>query len=178
MTADEFIAWAVHLPDGEHYELVDGEVVAMAPERAVHVRVKQRMAVLLERGIEASGHACEAFVDGLSVRVDETTVYEPDVLVHCGEPLDDRATEAPSPIVVVEVVSPSSAGVDTAAKFDGYFRLASVRHYLVVMTDRRVVLHHARDDAGTITSRVVAAGALGLDPPGVEIEVEALFPER
>jgi Uma2 family endonuclease len=33
MTADEFIAWAMEQPEGEHYELVAGEVVSMAPER-------------------------------------------------------------------------------------------------------------------------------------------------
>lgn len=36
MTADEFIAWAMEQSEGQHYELVAGEVVSMAPERAVH----------------------------------------------------------------------------------------------------------------------------------------------
>jgi Uma2 family endonuclease len=43
MTADEFIAWAMQQPEGQHYELVAGEVVAMAPERAAHGRMKGRI---------------------------------------------------------------------------------------------------------------------------------------
>jgi Uma2 family endonuclease len=40
MTVEEFIGWAMAQPDGPRYELVAGEVVAMAPERAVHARRK------------------------------------------------------------------------------------------------------------------------------------------
>jgi hypothetical protein len=36
MTSDEFIAWAMEQPETEHYELIDGEVVAMVPERSAH----------------------------------------------------------------------------------------------------------------------------------------------
>jgi Uma2 family endonuclease len=36
MSADEFIAWALTRPEGEHYELVNGEVVVMPPERSAH----------------------------------------------------------------------------------------------------------------------------------------------
>ena len=175
MTAAAFVEWAMRRPEGERYELVGGEVVAMAPERARHVRVKQRCARLLEDAIAAAGLACESFVDGLSVQVDETTVYEPDVLVRCGEPLDDEAVFAPDPVIVVEVVSPSSAGVDTGGKLEGYFRLPSVRHYLVVLPERATVLHHARRDDGTLATAVRRDGTLGLDPPGLTIEVRALF---
>ena len=51
MTSDEFIAWAMEQPDGERYELVAGEVVAMSPERLSHARVKHRIARLLEDAI-------------------------------------------------------------------------------------------------------------------------------
>ncbi len=43
MTADEFIAWAMQQPEGQRYELVAGEVVGMAPERAGHARGKGRI---------------------------------------------------------------------------------------------------------------------------------------
>ena len=55
MTSDEFIAWAIEQPDGERYELVAGEVVAMLPERLSHSRVKHRIARLLEDAIAAAG---------------------------------------------------------------------------------------------------------------------------
>ncbi len=40
MTADEFIDWAMAQPEGQRYELVAGEVVAMAPERSAHALTK------------------------------------------------------------------------------------------------------------------------------------------
>lgn len=91
MTADQFIAWAMEQPEGKRYELVAGEVFAMSPERVGHARGKLRFATRLAAAIEAGGLSCEAFGDGLAVRVDADTVYEPDAMVRCGTPLDDDA---------------------------------------------------------------------------------------
>ena len=79
----------------------------------------------------------------MSVRVNDRTVYEPDALVRCGPPLPGHAIEIVDPIIVVEVVSPSSREVDRGVKLASYFSLPSVRHYLIVDTDNRVVIHIA-----------------------------------
>src|SRR5438067_1219812 len=91
MTADEFIAWAMEQPETEHYELVAGEIVPMAPERTAHARMKGLIYRRLCDGIETAGLACEALPDGMSVQIDAETVYEPDVVVRCGTPLPDDA---------------------------------------------------------------------------------------
>jgi Uma2 family endonuclease len=169
MTADEFIVWAMEQPAGQRYELVDGEVIGMAPERAAHARVKGRIYVSLDAAVHAAGAPCEAFPDGMAVRVDAQTVFEPDALVRCGAPLDDDAVEVVDPMIVVEVVSPSSSRRDAGAKLEGYFRLPSVRHYLIVMTRNRTVIHHQRDAVGSITTRIIRDGAIQLDPPGIEL---------
>ena len=169
MTADEFLVWAEQQPEGTHYELVAGEVVAMAPERAIHGRLKGRVYRALDQAIQAAGLDCEAFPDGMAVRVDANTVYEPDALVRCGSPLSDDVVEISDPIIVVEVVSPSSRKRDTGGKLEGYFRLPSVRHYLIVMTETKAIIHHCRDEAGTIMTRIVREGAVRLDPPGIEL---------
>ena len=90
-------------------------------------------------------------------------------LVRCGSPLDDNAVEVPDPLIVVEVVSPSSAKRDSGSKLEGYFRIPSVRHYLIVTTRNLAVIHHQRDDAGGITTRIIREGSIGLDPPGIEL---------
>jgi Uma2 family endonuclease len=169
MTADEFIAWAMQQPEGQRYELVAGEVVGMAPERAAHARAKGRIYEALAQAIRATGLPCEAFPDGMSVRVDADTVYEPDALVRCGPTLDDDAVELADPLIVVEVVSPSSSRQDSGSKLDGYFRMLSVRHYLIVTIRNRAVIHHQRDHAGAITTRIIRDGAIRLDPPGIEL---------
>ena len=176
MNSDEFIAWAMEQPKRPRYELVAGELIAMAPERAVHARVKHRVARALETALAASGHACEVFPDGMAVKVDDAVTYQPDALVRCGDPLPDDAVKITDPMIVVEVLSPSSLARDTGAKLEDYFRLPSVRHYLIVKTENRTVVHHRRDDDGMIQTRIVRSGALGLEPPGIIISVELFFP--
>ena len=174
MTADEFIAWALVQPDGGHFELVRGQVVAMAPERVAHARCKLHIVRLLADAIAAAKLPCEAFVDGPAVQVDETTVYEPDALVRRGPPLADDVVRITDPMIVVEVLSPSSRSRDAGLKLADYFRIASVRHYLIVATDIRTVIHHARDEAGSILTRIVRDGQVRLDPPGLVLD--GIFP--
>jgi Uma2 family endonuclease len=174
MTADEFIAWAMQQPKGR-YELVAGEVVARAPERASHTRTKHLVWLAFREVLRARRLPCETFGDGMSVRIDETTLYEPDTLVRCGNSLDGEAVECSDPVIVVEVVSPSSQARDTGAKLEDYFRLPSMRHYLIVKTETQSVTHHAKSEDGRIETRVQQSGQLHLDPPGITVAVESFF---
>lgn len=88
-TADEFLEWAMERPEGEHYELAAAAVIAMAPERAAHGRVKSTIGYRLRAALEASRLPCEVYVNNTAVQVDSHTVYEPDVLLRCGDPLAD-----------------------------------------------------------------------------------------
>jgi Uma2 family endonuclease len=173
-TAEEFIAWALEQPTGR-YELDNGTVVAMAPERVNHARAKSQAWLALRTAISTRDLACEAFPDGATVRVNDRTVYEPDALVRCGPPLPGDAIEVADPMIVVEVVSPSSRGIDKGVKLAGYFALPSLRHYLIVDTDKRVVIHHRRGEDGRIGVGIVHDGLLTLDPPGLVIELRDIF---
>lgn len=174
MSREEFLAWAGQQPRGR-FERIGGRVVAMSPERFGHVRAKTAVWAALRDAIAAAGAGCEAVGDGVTVAVDADTDYEPDVLVNCGAPVDDAAIVAPNPVVVVEVVSPSSKAVDTGAKFMDYFRVASIRHYLILRTDQRMVVHHRRREDGVIESRLLGQGPIALDPPGIVVQAESFF---
>lgn len=174
MSRDEYLAWASRQPRGR-FERIGGRVVAMAPERAAHVRAKNAVWAALRDAIARSGIDCEAMGDGMTVSVDADTDYEPDALVNCGEPIGDDVVAAPNPVVVVEVVSPGSRAVDSGAKLSDYFRVASIQHYLIVRTDQRMVIHHRRGQGGVIEARLLARGPIALDPPGISVEVEAFF---
>ena len=78
-------------------------------------------------------------------------------------------------MIVVEVVSPSSQSVDAGAKLDDYFRLSSVRHYLIIRDEARTVIHHERKSDGRIETGIVRSGTLVMDPPGIAVEVEGFF---
>lgn len=173
-TADEFIAWAMAQTEGR-FELDNGVVVAMSPERIGHGRAKLNAVISLRNAIGASGLACEAHPDGATVRIDDRTVYEPDALVQCGPPLPGDAIEVDNPVILVEVVSPSSRGIDKGAKLASYSLLPSVRHYLIVDTDKRIIIHHHLVENGRIESRILRESPLTLDPPGLTIEVQDFF---
>jgi Uma2 family endonuclease len=173
-TADAFIAWAMEQPTGR-FELDNGVVVAMAPERASHAVAKLNAAIAMRNAISAQRLPCQVFPDGMSIRVNDRTVYEPDALVRCGPPLPGDAIEVVDPLVVVEVVSPSSRGIDRGVKLASYFSAPSMRHYLIVDTDKHVVIHHRRDETGEIGGRIVHEGLLTLNPPGFAIDVRDIF---
>ena len=175
MTADEFIAWAMDLPDGARYELVAGEVVGMVPERVAHARAKARVFSALAGAIERGGLACEAFPDGMAVQVSADTVYEPDAQVRCGPPLPDDDLKVLDPVIVVEVLPPSTRAYDAGAKLGGYMRMPSVRHYLLLDTKNRIVIHHERSASGDIATRIAHEGSLRLDPPGIALDVAGLI---
>ena len=173
MTVDEYLAWAEGRPG--RFELYAGVVYAMTPERAEHATVKFGVQTALLSGIRRAGLPCHMLPDGMTVRVDDDTAHEPDALVYCGEKLPGSAIEVPNPVIVVEVLSPSTRRIDASAKLAGYFRVPSVHHYLIVDPDRRLVIHHARGEGDVIATRIVREGALRLDPPGLEVTVGEMF---
>lgn len=174
ITTDEFLLWAEGR-DGR-WELFDGNPVMMAPERLAHVRTKARTFAALENGLRQAGLACEAVMDGIAVRIDAQTTFEPDATVICGPRRSGDMIAVSDPTIVVEVLSPTTAAVDHGRKLSGYFSLPSVEHYLILDPERRVVIHHKRGTGDAIETRVLTEGVANLDPPGFEVAVAALFP--
>ena len=88
----------------------------------------------------------------------------------------DDLLDFADPVIVAEVLSPSTAARDHGVKLSGYFSLPGFWHYLIVDPDRRVVTHHKRGEADVIETRILSDGVLRLDPPGLEVAVADLFP--
>ncbi len=164
------MAWSLERHGGARHELLDGAIVAMGAERAGRARIKAKVHAALARRISERALPCEAFPDGMAVRVDDVTVFEPDALVRCGSPLDDEAVIVTDPVVVVEVVSPSTQRIDVLVKLARYFRNASLGHYLIVLPGPRLVIHYRRAASGAIEttshdSDGPAHGTIILEPP-------------
>lgn len=172
LTREEFQKWAEGQP--RRHERIAGEPVAMAPERAMHARLKARIWRALDRAIQEAGLNCEAFPDGMTVQIDEDTDYEPDAVVNCGPPVHPDATVANNPVIVVEVLSPSTQSIDSNDKLADYFRVPSIQHYLIVRARRREIIHYQR--AGSdILSRPVNLGSIRLEPPGISIDIAEIY---
>jgi Uma2 family endonuclease len=175
MKVPEFLAWAEKQPETARYELVDGEIVAMTRDTVRHNRAKAAAYRALHGAVRAAGVPCEVFIDGVGVRIKDDTLRIPDVVVHCGAELDPGAMIVGSPLIVLEVVSPSSEREDFDIKFVDYFSVPSIRHYLIVYPTRGVVLHHRRNEGGEIGSGIRRDGEIALNPPGITVPVTALL---
>lgn len=122
-----------NLPEGRRAELIDGELLDMAPPSREHQRVVGELAYALRAHVKAHGGPCEVYEAPFSVnlRGDESTFVEPDISVVCDPArLSDRGCEG-APDLVVEVVSPSNWKADYFRKASLY-ESAGVREYWIV----------------------------------------------
>jgi Uma2 family endonuclease len=167
-TVAEFEAW--HSRQPERWEFIDGQPRLMAPASMKHSIIKARVFAALHGAL--AGTPCTALVDGPQILTDEISAI-PDVVVTCSV-LDLSTPVIAEPVIVVEVMSPSSEADDAGRKWFSYRKIPSLKHYLVLSQDERVVQLHSR--AGELwRERFISAGAIELDDPSVRIEVEAIY---
>ena len=147
MTVDEFLAWA----EGREgrWELYNGVPFACLRSGRLISRSSMRFTSLCRQAIRKAGLPCHVQGDGASIRISQHLMYGPDALVYCGPKLPDDALEAPNPVILVEVASPSTRKMDETVKLNGYFSLPSVHHYLIVDPDGPPVVHYSRQADGT-----------------------------
>ena len=129
-------------PEGERWELIDGEAYAMSPaptrtHQAVVVELVRQIANFLE------GKPCQVFVAPFDVRLPERneaddqieTVVQPDIVVVCDESkLDEKGCRG-APDWIIEVLSPSTASKDHVRKKSLYERHGVREYWLVHPTD-------------------------------------------
>lgn len=172
-SAESFDAWAETQID--RWELHDGRAVAMAPERAGHARIKANFYVGLRLAIGKAGLPCEALIDGPMVPGPGLRRFRPDVMVVCGSRPADDAHLVEEPIILVEVLSPSTEQVDSGIKLGSYLALGSLQHYLIVSATARTIIHHRRWSEDQFLTTIVSATSLDLSPPGVTIDFEDIY---
>ncbi|MGB8839671.1 MAG: Uma2 family endonuclease [Aliidongia sp.] len=138
------------------------------------MRVKAAVWLALRNAIKTAGVACQALPDGATIETGESD-YAPDVVMNCRAPMADNATTAPNPTIIIEVLSPRTVASDTGAKLVDYFQVPSIAHYLIVHAITKwVITHHRRTSEG-IDTRIVVAGKLVMDPPGITITLEEIY---
>lgn len=127
--AAAYLAWEEAQPGRNEY--VAGEVFAMVGVRQSHNVATLNLATLLRR--ELKGSPCRVFIESVKTRIEAADCFfYPDVLVTC----DARDRQTPEyvshPLLIVEVLSDSTAAFDRGAKFAAYRKLESLRDYVLV----------------------------------------------
>ncbi len=146
-SVDEYLAFERDSPTKHEY--FDGEVFAMAGATVPHNLVASN--ALRNLGNALVDRPC--IVLGSDTRVVCPTGLRtyPDVVAVCGPPQyeDGRRDNLLNPIVIVEVLSPSTERYDRGKKFEHYRTISSLREYVLIASDRKSIDHFARQDAGT-----------------------------
>ena len=145
LTPEEYLAWE-RKSDTKH-EYLHGEIIAMSGASRAHSLIVTNISG--ELYIQLKGGICEVHTNDMRVRTHpETSYFYPDVVVVCGEPrFEDRAFDTLlNPIVLVEVLSPSTQAYDRGEKFKNYQQLTSLREYILVSQDEVRVERYRRQE--------------------------------
>ncbi len=147
-TIDAFDRFVEAQADTAEFELVEGVIVMMANPTETHEQIAGNIGAPLKLAMDPKG--CRTYQGGIRVqRSDDTRDTDktrPDVVVRCGP--GSANTYITDPLVIVEVLSPSTIDVDRGAKLDFYKSLPTVRHIALVYQDQMRVEHYRRDEAG------------------------------
>lgn len=141
---EAYLRWEAE--QAEKHEYLAGEIFAMVGARREHAIVALTLGSRLRAHLK--GSRCQAFVSDMKLFIAAADAYfYPDVMVTCDE-RDRRADYAVEhPVLVVEVLSDSTAAYDRGPKFAAYRKLDSLKEYLVVDIDaRRLELYRREAD--------------------------------
>ena len=132
-TPDEYLAWESKQPI--RHEYIDGEVYAMTGGTLPHNDIAVNLTTILRTTLRGTG--CKVRMSDAKVRVSAKGPYfYPDVVVSCDE-RDRRAVEAIQyPKLIVEVLSPSTAGFDRGDKFKFYRRIPTLEEYVLIDSEK------------------------------------------
>jgi Uma2 family endonuclease len=132
----------------EKFEFISGEILAMAGAKPRHNRISGRILTLLDNILNDS-ETCEPFNSDQKVRIFEAgPFFYPDVSVAC-EPIFDQDDCLRNPVVIVEVLSDSTASYDRGEKFLNYRQLPSLQEYVLVSQSLPLVEHYSRQSASS-----------------------------
>ncbi len=140
-------------------EYLAGQVFAMAGASRVHNRIAFNLGGQLYAALR--GRDCEAYLGDMRVKVREASAYfYPDVVVVCGQPQfeDEQEDNLLNPVVIIEVLSPSTEDFYRTEKFFAYQKLTSLREYLLVSQDKVHVEHLIRQPGGEWLKREYTQG--------------------
>ncbi|OHC75248.1 MAG: hypothetical protein A3G18_03145 [Rhodospirillales bacterium RIFCSPLOWO2_12_FULL_58_28] len=171
MTVEEFLAW-----DGDadtRYELAGGEVFAMAPPSVAHGGIIVNLAINVGTKLRPP---CKAIAEvGICLPDRDDTFYQADLAVSCS-PRTPGEHYLEAPVVIIEVLSPGTAGFDRGTKVPDYRTIPSVREIaLASSTEIKLEIWHRTPDGWKVTDVVDEKAIICLASIDVEIPLSAIY---
>jgi Uma2 family endonuclease len=151
------------------FEYWDGDIVCMSGGNRAHYRISGNIYYALARAL--NGGPCQPFTGEAPVYTPTLPPYRyPDASAACGEPefKHIKGHDAlVNPVVIIEVLSPSTAALDHGPKFVAYQAVATLRDYVLVSQDEPRVTRYARLKGDSWERRDVTG-------PGASVELESV----
>ena len=157
-------------------EYVNGEILAMAGASRVHNRITLNAGSMLTALLR--GLPCEPFTNDLRVAVSPTRYAYPDVVVACGGPqfIDGQLDTLLNPTVIMEVLSPTTAGDDRSWKFAHYRRLETLSDYVMLSQFQPFIEHYTRQETQWVLTEVAGLDVvLRLTSIGCDLPLTAIY---
>ncbi len=176
LTPEEYLA-SERLAEtkSEYYE---GEVFAMAGASENHNLIVTN--VILSLGTSLRKRDCRVYPGDMRLLVSDSGLYTyPDVMVVCGERIfaETQRDILTNPLLVIEVLSPSTEDYDRGGKFHQYMRIPSLQEYLTVSQTEMLVDQRVRqaDNSWVIRELTPANGKIPLRSLGIELDFAEVY---
>jgi len=134
--------------DGNRWEIIDGVPYMMAAPNTQHQRISTK--VLTRIAVFLEGKICQVFHAPYDVRLpiyneendeDVTNTVQPDISVFCNpSAIDEKGGRLP-PDIAIEILSPSSAKMDTIRKFKLYEKAGVKEYWIVDGANKNIEVH-------------------------------------
>ncbi len=167
MTPQEYLAWEEQ--QSIKHEYIDGEVFAMTGGTIPHNDIAINLTSALKNHLRGKG--CKVQMADAKVGISPSgPFYYPDVMVTCDQ--SDRTARKIiyHPILIMEVLSPSTEAFDRGRKFGNYRRIDSLKEYVLIDADRMSVECYRRNQQGTWELSPYIPEEIGTN--GIEIEIQ------
>ena len=176
-TFREYVELEETSPD--KHEFLEGEVWAITGGSPDHAGLAAKIIAML--GAAVQGRPCRVFSSDLRIRVAETGLASyPDASIVCGEleldPEDPKGHTVLNPLLLVEVLSPSTEAYDRGEKLAHYQRIASLREVLLLAHDEpRLDLWRRRSGSWTLSTHRPGDRVILTSLETAVLDIEALF---
>jgi Uma2 family endonuclease len=170
MTLAAFLEW----DDGtdRRYQLFDGVPIMMAPATEAHGELTAALAIQIGTRLK---RPCRVISEaGITVQGRSDTYYLADLAVTC-VPREPGRRMLAEPVLIVEVLSPSTSHIDRLRKLADYRTLPSVREILIAFPDERRVEVQRRTADGWRVEDLIGQASITLDACDGPIPLEALY---
>lgn len=155
-------------------EYINGEIFAMSGGSPAHNLISMNIGASLHSQLKK--RPCRAYTSDQRVQVKDGYVY-PDISIVCGEPIYTDKDNLINPILLVEVLSPSTADYDAGGKFARYRHIDSLQEYLMVAQDHQHLTHCVRqaDDSWLLREYTDAQTVLQLNGIDCQLNMADIY---